>query len=182
MAGVVALAGVLGIAGCGNKPEPKAKITVESTTPTAVPATVDPQGPRYEATLAQGIDFTRQGYPNFLADVKGVSGHEPWGRWSDSKQVSFKFKQPLPDKFTLALHGGAIGPNLGKVFKIKIGSEEKDIVFTSDPFNQPETHRVTFKLNTPSDAIQITVPEPSQPSNGDTRKLGIGMISLKIEN
>ncbi|MGQ9847985.1 MAG: hypothetical protein ACUVQP_10885, partial [Bacteroidales bacterium] len=30
---------------------------------------IDPLGPRYNATLAEGIDFRIDGYPNFLADV-----------------------------------------------------------------------------------------------------------------
>jgi hypothetical protein len=96
--------------------------------------------------------------------------------------VTFKFKQPLPEKLTLAVHGGAFGPNIGKVFKIMIGPEVQETVYASDPFNRPETHRMAFKPGTPTDTIQITVPEPSQPANGDPRKLGLGLISVKIEN
>ena len=179
---VLALVGALVLAGCGSGAEPKVKITVESAAPTSNPGPVDTLGPRYDATLAQGIDFRRQGYPNFLAEVEGMSGHEPWGRWSEGKRVTFRFNLPLPEKFTLALSGGASGPNIGRVFKIRIGSTDKDIVFTSDPFNRPETHRIPFILNAPTDAIQISVPEPSSPPNGDTRKLGMGVISLRIES
>lgn len=182
MVGVFLWAGVLGLAGCGDKTEPKAQIVVSNVAPPGPSTAADALQPRYEATLAEGIDFKKPGYPNFLAEVKGVSGYEPWGRWSDDKLVSFRFKQPLPEKFTLVVNGGAIGPNIGKTFKIKVGLEEKEIVFKSDPFKEPTMQRIVFAPSTPSDTIQITVPEPSQASNNDTRKLGLGMISLKIEN
>jgi hypothetical protein len=174
------LAATMGFLGCGEKTEPKVEVTVGETAPVSVP--VDALGTRYEATLAQGIEFKKPGYPNFLVGVKGVSGHEPWGRWSDSKEVIFKFKQPLPTQLTLALTGGAMGPNIGKAFKIKIGSEEREMIFKGDPFKAPATQRIEFKLNSPSDTIQITVPEPSKPPSGDARMLGIGLISLQIEN
>lgn len=46
---------------------------------------VDKLGPRYPASLMEGIDFTRLGWPEFIRNVKGLSGYEPWGRWSDAK-------------------------------------------------------------------------------------------------
>jgi len=180
MSSLIVLAGVLALFGCSEKPDPKAQLAVSNAAQTSAP--VDLIGPRYEAKLSEGIDFKKPGYPNFLTEVKGVSGYEPWGRWSDDKLVSFKFKQPLPEKFTLVVNGGAIGPNIDKAFKVKIGSMENEIVFKSDPFKEPTTHRIAFALSTPSDTIDIIVPTPSPPDNGDPRKLGIGLIFLKIEN
>lgn len=33
----------------------------------------------YEATLPEGIDFRKPGYPTFIKQVKGISGLETWG-------------------------------------------------------------------------------------------------------
>ena len=54
----------------------------EPNTSTQIP---DPLGPRYEVTMMDGIDFTKPGYPTFLSDVSGISGPEPWGRWTDGE-------------------------------------------------------------------------------------------------
>lgn len=194
---VVAIVGVVALAGCGDKPEPKAPVAVGSSAPAATQqapaaaqqppaatqqAPADPLAPRYEATLAEGIDFKKPGYPSFLAEVSGMSTmYEPWGRWSEGGRVAFKFKQPLPTNFTLVVHGGAFGPNTGQPIKVKAGTVVKEIIFSSDPFQAPSSHRLNFQLDAPVSLIEITVPQPSQPSNGDTRKLGIGIIALKVE-
>lgn len=178
---ILVFSGLFLLVGCDDKVGGN---EVKSSMPSSTPASIiitDPLGPRYEATLQEGIDFKKLGYPSFLVDIQGVSNYEPWGRWSDIKQLSFKFKEPLPKAFILSLNGGAFGPNIGKAFKIKIGFIEKEVVFTSDPFNQPQTYRVAFKLDKPSDTIQMIVPEPTSPSKDDLRKLGLGLIFLKIE-
>jgi hypothetical protein len=167
-------------AGCGDKPEPKSQVVGAPSSPVQL-ASADLLGPRYEATLVEGIDFKKPGYPNFVAKVEGMSGYEPWGRWSQANLVTIKFKQPLPSKFVLVIVGGAYGPNIGKPIKVKAGTVMKEIVFTSDPFKQPNTHRIDFQLDAPVDTIEFSVPQPTQPPSGDLRKLGIGLTALKIE-
>ena len=72
-------------------------------------------GPRYSATLAQGIDFTKSGYPDFISNVTGLSLPEGWGRWSDAKdagpRIILSFTKPLPENFTLELDIKGYGPN-----------------------------------------------------------------------
>jgi phosphoglycerol transferase len=171
--------GVASQLGCTERFDPKAKITSESQPATAA-AMADRLGPRYEASLEQGIDFRRPGFPLFLDDVTGLSVNEAWGRWSEGKHVVFKFKQPLPQKFDLILRAGAFGPNIGKPCLIDIGSEQRRITFSSDPFTQPETYRIAFRFDGRPDSIQITIPEPSRLAS-DARMLGIGFISMRIE-
>jgi len=50
------------------------------------------------ATPSKDIDFTQSGYPDFIAEVTGLSGHEPWGRWSEGDKATFRFKERLPKK------------------------------------------------------------------------------------
>ena len=182
IAGLIAILGGVALVACGDKPESTGQLKAGgSTSATAQKPAADPLAPRYEATLAEGIDFRKPGYPNFLAEVSGMSAQEPWGRWSNGKLVTFRFKQPLPTKFTLVVSGGAAGTNINQPFLVKAGAVEKEIKFAADPFSKPIPQRLSFQLDAPVNLIEITVPNPSQPSSGDARKIGIGIITLKIE-
>lgn len=170
----------LALGGCGDNQGVNSQAGGGANAPVTSVA-VDPLGPRYVATLKEGIDLRRPGYPTFLVAVSGMSGSEPWGRWSDSKLVLFKFKQPLPVKFTLTLTGGAYGPNIGQPFIVKAGVVTKELSFPSDPFLKPTSQSLSFQLKDPVDVLEINVPQPTLPQTGDARKLGIGIITLKIE-
>ena len=59
---------------------------------------IDKLGKHYKASLAEGIDFTRPDAPTFVQNILGLSGHEPWGRWSDANEaptVRIDFVNPL---------------------------------------------------------------------------------------
>jgi hypothetical protein len=183
--GVVVLAGILALGGCGDKTEPKVQIVVSDAAPVAVAAAANALGQRYDATLAEGIDFKKQGYPNFLTEVSGMSGYEPWGRWTEGGPTAkFRFKQALPKKFTLDITATAFGPNVGAPVKVRAGSVEKTFVITN---KAPNTYRLQFVVDGTVDSLEFTPPKPTSPSeilpnNGDGRKLGIGLIALKISD
>ena len=95
------------LAACGSesdKAPPKPAVS-GATSPSAAPAPAPtPQAPAtYDATPADGIQFSREGYPRFVREVKGVSGREEFGRWTDGAKASFVFADPLPKKFTLTI-------------------------------------------------------------------------------
>jgi hypothetical protein len=149
------------------------------TAPSAA-ATQDTLAPRYDSTLAEGIDFAKQGYPSFLDKVTGVSGYEPWGRWTDGKEATFKFKQKLPKKFTLELTAQAFGPNINAPLTVQIGKVKKQITLTR---GQPSTYTLAVEgINT--DSITLVPAKPISPKSlggsEDTRLLGVGLIKLKI--
>src|SRR6185436_9351069 len=108
-----------GLAACSDEPDAK-KAAAPAASPATKPAPAAPTpapapvGMAYDATLAQGIDFTRAGYPRFLKEVQGVSGEESWGRWTDanlSPTARLRFASPLPKTFTLELRASGLGPN-----------------------------------------------------------------------
>ena len=143
-------------------------------------STIDTLTPRYESALAEGIDFTKPGYPGFLQTVTGVSQHEPWGRWTDGKEATFKFKKKLPKKFTLELTAQAFGPNVNAPLSIQIGKVKKQLTITD---GQPKLYRLTFDgIN--ADTLTFVPAKPTAPKsigvNEDTRLLGVGLINLKI--
>ena len=150
-------------------------------------AVVDQLAPRYESTLAEGIDFKKHGYPSFLTEVAGVSGREDWGRWTDGNLGSaakFRFNKPLPKKFVLELQANGIGGNVGQPIKIRVGSLEKTIIVKNWPDHS--IYQVDFDEVASTDTIEITPPSPflprdANPKDPDTRKLGLGLVNLKIK-
>ena len=132
------------------------------------------------ATPSKDIDFTQSGYPDFIAEVTGLSGHEPWGRWSEGDKATFRFKERLPKKFTLVLTAQAFGPNVGVPIKVKAGTREQTLTLTQEP--HPD--KLTFTRVTKADRLEFQIPQPTSPQelkvNEDTRKLGIGFIKLQI--
>ena len=178
---VLILASLLVLSACGDKPEPQ---TPAAAAPTAAPA---PAVAVYEATLAQGIDFKKDGYPAFIAQVSGISHLEHWGRWSDADAggpvVRFTFKDKLPTAFKLVVTAHAFGPNEGKPIQVKAGQVTQDWIIK----NAAESGTYTIKFEkVDGNTLEFTPPAPTSPAslNKDTpdpRKLGIAFVSLKIE-
>ncbi len=191
---VLLISGALGLVGCDEQPDPAAKTEVSNLAAPAVstpppiiaPAPVVAQPPQpYEATLQEGIDFKKPGFPKFIAEVSGMSGLENWGRWTDGKIVKFKFKQVLSKKFTLEIVANALGPNQGLPIKVRVGTIEQ--TFTIVNKNPPSTYSLSFETDGKSDTVEITIPKPTAPNeinpeNKDTRKIGLGFIALKIKS
>jgi hypothetical protein len=133
----------------------------------------------YQATLEQGIDFRRPGYPTFLKYETGLSFLEEWGRWSDGRKVILTLDNPLKGKFKLVLVGGAFGENRRRPIRVRIGHVLKKLTFSS-PHHRAEIRTLEFALRRPSATIEFTIPRPTTPK-GDNRLLGMGFIQLRIE-
>ena len=167
-----------------------ANVTIAPEQITIAPFSVEPQFRSLSAQLADGIDFRLQEYPNFLDKVLGMSGAEPWGRWSDAAVdpvVKFHFKHPLPKRFTLEMVVSAFGPNIGSPVKVRVGAVEKTFVVNPEPATQSQSFGLEFETDSIADAIEIIPPHPTMPNatnpkSGDRRKLGVGLILLKIKS
>ena len=165
------------LSACGEKTQPQAPVVAEPA-----PAMVV-----YEATLAQGIDFKKNGYPAFISQVSGISVLEYWGRWSNADAggpvVRFTFKDKLPATFNLSVTASVFGPNEGKPIQVKAGQITRE--FTINNAVEPGTYTIKFE-KVDGNTLEFTPPAPTSPAslNKDTqdqRKLGIGFVSLKIE-
>ena len=161
-----------------------------STSAAATPASVsaDPLAPRYDATLAQGIDFRKPGYPKFVAEAAGISGVESWGRWTDGSTARLRFNQLLPASFTLNIEAGAIGPNFGKAVIVRAGKAQQSFIVTAaGPGTPPGLATFALKFEgATGDTIEIVPPRPvtpgeMDPRSTDKRLLGVGLVSLKIQ-
>lgn len=151
----------------------------------AKPAAPKPELP-YDATLAEGIDFKKPGYPKFIAEVSGVSYREPWGRWSDAHKggsVKVRFKEPLPKKFTLELIARPYGPNMNQSVKVIAGKVERTFVATPAPNN---IYRISFDKVKGADTVEIIPPKPTAPkdlnrASLDQRKIGLALEALRVK-
>jgi phosphoglycerol transferase len=144
---------------------------------------VDSLGVRYDSTLAEGINFSREQWPSFIKGYSGLSGWEPWGRWSDASLqpvVRLEFFEPLPAKFNLILQVQSFGPNVGENLAIVV-SDKKYFV------KLPLSGEISISVDNVrrSSFLELRPPRPTSPSelgiSNDDRKLGIGLVSLKIE-
>jgi FkbM family methyltransferase len=137
------------------------------------------------AYIVKEIDFKDPNYPEFIADVLGMSGCEPIGRWTDGRTARFCFKQQLPNKLTLEITADAFGPNIGKSIVVRIGNVEKKFVVEMAGANK--TYSLKFEGVNSADTIEFIPPKPTSPKdidskNMDSRKLGVLLISLKIRD
>ncbi len=154
----------------------------EESEPISAPAPIVEVYNGYNASLAQGIQFSEKpDYPAFIKSVSGMSGFEPIGRWTEGEHVDFTFIQNLPAKFTLELDmAPAFGPEVGKTITIQVGSWTDKFVSSDKP------KKINFNIETtiPTDSIKFTIPEPTSPLDlgvsEDARKVGIMFKRLSI--
>jgi phosphoglycerol transferase len=139
---------------------------------------------RYVADLRDGIDFRREGQPEFLRAMFGLSHAEGWGRWSDAdlgETIEFYFKDELPDIFDLVLECKAFGPNAGRPVIVRVGNCTGTFTVSATT----ATIRLRLWPMTRTSQITIDSPCPTRPADqaggNDRRRLGIGFISMKIE-
>jgi phosphoglycerol transferase len=162
------------LAACGDK----------TTSSASVPVTSSPH--TYQASLADGIDFTKDGYPKFIVAVSGMSGHEPWGRWTDANAggsvARFTFKDKLPPNFTLSVTASAYGPNEGQPIKVRAGSINRS--FTIKNGEKPSTYAISFD-EVDGNNLEFTPPAPTSPKSlgfsEDPREIGVGFVNIKIQ-
>jgi phosphoglycerol transferase len=116
-----------------------------------------------------------------LASTRGLSGLEPWGRWSDGATVQLLLGQPLPKKFKLGMLVEAYGPNDGQQATVRVGEQRQQVRISK----AKQWVELEFSTTEAVRAIEITVPQPTSPHdlNGseDRRQLGIGFTTLRID-
>lgn len=142
---------------------------------------VDKLGMRYKADLKDGIDFKKQGFPEFVKDVHRLYKLKPWGRqtlFSRSKKIEIDFYDKLPQDFTLIVKMKALGSDASQSIKVLVGNEEQDIMLS--PIMSE--YRLPFHNNAASSTIVFFIPQAVSPSGPtadyETRDFGIGFEKL----
>jgi len=124
------------------------------------------------------------GAGSLLTNAEGLSVGEPWGRWSDAKQVVLHFDRPLPAQLDVILKGRAYADNTNLPFTMRVGSGEDA---PSASFRLPASFqevRLRFMTDGAQRSLTIDVPRPISPSAlgewPDNRELGIGIAEIGI--
>ena len=146
---------------------------------------VDKLGKRYSASFADGIDFTRPDWPDFVREVNGLSVPEQGGRWSDANiapTVRIDFISPLPQNFTLVLTAFPFDAATDKYLVVRIGSRKYQLRM------QTGIHEMRVPINLSGeqvDFVELLPPNPTSPRqlglSTDSRKLGVGLVRLRLE-
>lgn len=137
------------------------------------------------APTVRQIDFSQAWLPPAVRSIKGLSGREQWGRWSDADvhpHVEIRFRDPLPARGSLALTARAFGPNVGKPVRVRIGRHETELHFDA----QDSTAVATYALSQAPESLELVPPHPMPPrelgGSEDPRRLGIGLVRLTIRS
>lgn len=137
--------------------------------------------PKYTAKLYEGIDFKKDGYPEFLKLAEGFGGNENSFRWSLGNYSRLKFNKKLPKSFTLTIKAYAFGPNVNEPIKVIIGNKTK-VLLINDHF---KVYTLNF-IDVESDTIKFVYPYPTSPKslgiNKDTRELSLSFEYIKIDS
>ncbi|MEP7063567.1 MAG: hypothetical protein ABI881_14325 [Betaproteobacteria bacterium] len=117
-----------------------------------------------------------------IAKLTGISGWEPWGRWTEGPVARIEFTLPLPDHFVLRVDTAvAMRPSAGVDLGIRVGNVERKFKVGA----HGSTVEIPFDTDGRATAIEIHIPEPRSPRQlgigEDDRKLGIGLKSIAIE-
>lgn len=118
--------------------------------------------------------------PRLVDSFDGLSHAEPWGRWSDAKQVVIHFTQPLPRRAGVVFHARAYDRNAALPFKIRVGSQTREFRLG----HGMQDIGLHFDTDGTARTVVIEVPQPVSPAElgqpGDPRKLGIGISEIVI--
>lgn len=133
-------------------------------------------------TTLHHITFADKTLAPGVVEMQGFSYHEDWGRWTDASVApvaTIRFAQPLPESFSLVIKGQTVEKH--PVAVVRVGRFERE--FYIERFGDEVYIDVTNSEG--ADFIEIAPLEAVSPKsldiNGDTRKLGIGLIELRVE-
>ena len=127
------------------------------------------------------ILFDVPGLTGPVAALAGMSGWEPWGRWTDGPLARIKLLRDLPPRFTLRVETAmAMPPSVDRPITVRIAGVTRTFQVGAGK-SQVD---IPFEIAGPASEIEIDIPEPRSPQelglNDDRRQLGIGIRSLAI--
>ncbi|RWR00931.1 phosphoglycerol transferase I [[Pantoea] beijingensis] len=134
---------------------------------------------------ADSFIFNIVGAPQTVKRFEGISRAEEWGRWSNANlapEVKIEYIDPLPQNIDVVITARAIGPNVHRPIPVSLGNEKQMLTLGETD----STTTLHFRNPQKSNTLVIAPPEPLASNEGniigqDPRKLGIGMVNIKIE-
>lgn len=131
-------------------------------------------------SASAAVDFSAPLAGGVLERTEGLADSEPWGAWSNARQVRLRFAAPLPASLNVFINARALGPNVGKDFTIRVGADSRT-------FRLPAAAQERFfQFATDGAAREVTIEVPQPVTarelglGADERKLGLGLMSMEI--
>lgn len=139
------------------------------------------KGVKYIQKASNFIDFRKNGLPNFVIGLSGLSHEEGWGRWSEGSNVKLNLDLKLNKETTFYAELFPFGPNAGEPIVLTINNESHVMEPVEGKGNvfYAKFESIDEKQNT---AITVNVSKPTSPAelgvSSDKRKIGLGLIQL----
>lgn len=141
---------------------------------------------RYAGAPEQGMNFGKEGLPEWVDSTFGLSFRDPMGRWTDADKaripaVSFTraFRGPLCVDITLT----PARAMLGREFTVRMGEHSQTLRLSTPGLSEL---RIPFSLERATDRLEFLLPEKLPRENevdrnsNDTRRLGLSLSTLEL--
>ena len=137
---------------------------------------------RYQSTPAEGIDLTRQGWPDFVEYSFGLLSPGPFGRWTDTRmglKSGFQFNRTFSGSVCVILEAMPSDSMRSQQVTLAFGDQEKDISFGRDEKIRP--YLVDFELPRPETILALRFPKPlPRASHSNPRQVGVALNRIRI--
>jgi hypothetical protein len=128
-----------------------------------------------------GTEFSQPFGAGIVASAEGLSIQEPFGRWSDGKQVVLHLNTVLPEKVRVRIKASSYADNAGQPFVLRIGDSSASFRVPNHPMQE---RVLSLETDGRQRSIVIEVPHPVSPQEHDhttdTRKLGIALGEITV--
>lgn len=137
---------------------------------------------KYPATPEEGIDLTKEGWPDFVAYSFGLARDPSIGAWTDTRlglKAGFEFNQPFTGHVCVIVDAMPSSSIENRRVPLALGDQQKDISFGTDQTVRP--YPIDFELDRPATRLQLLFSKPlPRMGHTDARQLGVALSRIRF--
>lgn len=140
----------------------------------------------YPGSPEQGMNFGREGLPDWVDSTCGLSYRDPMGRWTDRDQArvpAVSFTRSFSGLVCVDITLTPAPALLGKEFAVRMGEQTQTVRLAKPGLSE---FRLPFTLERPANKLEFLLPEklPHESefdrNSNDTRRLGMSLSTLRL--
>lgn len=140
----------------------------------------------YAGAPEQGMNFKRDGLPDWVTSTVGLSVRDPMGRWTDrdvARTPGILFARPFQGTVCVDLSVAPAPAMSGKEFGLRMGDKTETLKLTKEGFSE---FQIPFTLERGSEKLELFLPDKlpreneMDHSSTDTRRLGLLISTLRV--